>query len=83
MRVKIKTWDEMLIGRNLDIDGDIDHPSSCFTIGMEDSMPNDRIIEVDNKDHWKKDSHTWTIEEWMISSEVIEDDTLERIIGDI
>lgn len=62
MRVKIKTWDEMLgiEGSFIDCDEDICLPCGVrYTTYMENKMPEDRIIEVfidDNDDmRWDND----------------------------
>ena len=49
MRVKIKTWEEMLDmeGSFIDTDGDIELPCGvCYTKSMENSMPEDRVIKT-------------------------------------
>lgn len=59
IKVKIKTWEQMMYKYGLDSDGYIPIPAK-FTQGMEASMPKDRVIEVTrstpNEDryyHWK------------------------------
>ena len=75
MRVKIKTWDEMLgmEGSFIDYEGDIELPCGvCYTTHMENEMPDDRIIKVfidDNDDmRWDNDNKhdPYYIEEDMI-----------------
>ena len=67
MKVKIKTWDEMAKEFGLDTDGDIKTKKSFNEI-MEGGLPEDRIIDIDNRKNWEG----WNISEDMIA-EYIDD----------
>ena len=66
MKVKIKTWEKMEEEFGLDDFGDID--CACYFIDiMEDSLPNDRIIEVYGlSNYWKVGGDGWIISDDMI-----------------
>jgi len=71
MKVKIKTWKRMEEEFGLDRSGSIDCEES-FVNSMENRMPKNRIIEVDEDSRWKhKDGSTWMVSKDMIA-EVIE-----------
>jgi len=78
MKVKIKTWDKMLEENKLDRFGDIKGPISYFTRTMEEDMPKNRLINIVRSNNWNAGTRVWSIHDWMI-----EDDTLEKIIGDL
>ena len=79
MKVEIKTWDDMEEEFGLDTFGEI----SCwlsFTIDMEDVMPEDRILEVeesvekDSEDefYWEEGEGGWEISRDMIKRRIYE-----------
>ena len=70
MKVEIKTWDDMEEEFGLDTFGEI----SCwlsFTIDMEDVMPEDRIINIEES-VYSEDEFYWEGEGgWDISRDMI------------
>jgi len=82
MKAKIKTWEEMLEICDKDesttsvlyhYNGDIEDDYS-FNIGMEKTLPEDRIIQLDHKDMWKE----WGFSAWMIA-EYLDETESEQI----
>jgi len=83
MKVKIKTWDAMQEEYGLSGDGTID-VLFAFTQSMEQDMPEDRVIEVQEVSNiapykgykWKvpltHDDKKWR--EWDISSNMVEEE---------
>ena len=67
MKVKIKTWKQMEGEYGLYSFGSI-KTEYTFTPGMEEDMPEDRIIEVDEDDNW----NGWYIDNDMIDSVIVE-----------
>ena len=66
--VKIKTWEQMEEEYDTDVFGDI-ITEFFFTKGMEKDMPENRIIEVDDDNHWLG----WYIDEDMIEKVIKEE----------
>ncbi len=66
-KVRIKTWDEMLKIGKLDSEGSIKIDDNVFVPTMENYLPDDRIIVIDDNE-WDG----WYFTEGMIA-EVIDD----------
>jgi len=75
MKVKVKTWNAMVVEFGVDDYDDIDTGYS-FTTHMEELMPRDRIIEVelspDGNLKWEADDYGWFLSEGMIEGMVME-----------
>jgi hypothetical protein len=67
MKVKIKTWKQMVDEFGLDSDGDI-LSDIAFTHEIEEMLPEDRIIEIGKDKIWKKEGL------------FISDDVIEKVI---
>ena len=80
MKVKIKTWNEMLEGNSLDVDGDITLTNHKFTTNMEILLPEDRIINVVENlffigvFNWFIEDSWFTITQEMIESSEYDDE---------
>ncbi len=69
MRVRIKTWEAMEEEFGLDDDGDINNKYS-FVDMMEEVIPEDRIIEVEEDE----DIYLWDCDsQWYISKDMVEE----------
>lgn len=82
MKVKIKTWERMEKEFGLDKYSDIDCKET-FISNMEDSLPKDRIIEIE-KDENISNSPSYNIYVWYVNEFEgewnITDDMIEEII---
>ena len=67
MKVKIKTWKRLKEEFGLDAEGDIDCKDS-FLPEMEEMMPDDRIICLDDERYW----HDYRIYQDMIEEIISE-----------
>lgn len=65
MIVKIKSWNEMLeIGSEIDSEIDYEGDDYTFTKGMENELPENRIIELSEDRKWQDGCH---YSDWMIA----------------
>ena len=78
MKVRIKTWNEMVQEFGVDNAGDI-KCRETFNTYMEDSLPKDRIIEIEKDENNTlkifNNVHDWYVDdfEWNISDDMIEE----------
>ena len=68
---KIKTWKKMEREFGLDENGDINTDNFAFLSEMEEQIPNDRIIKIEDS-KWKDSYGTWNITPDIIETEVFD-----------
>lgn len=69
MRVKIKRWEDMEKEFGLARDGSVDCPNAYFEIDMEEALPKDRVIRIDEYRVWKdKNGEEWEIDRAMVEA---------------
>lgn len=80
MKVQIKTWDNLVSQFGVDVDETFILCTSIFTKDMEDELPKDRIIEVQQNSDGNFDWGIWEITLDMIEKVIPESNNVAEAI---
>ena len=71
MKVKIKTWDDMVEEFGIYPSGELIICDRGFTVAMENDMPKDRIIELEQPLPYDPSVWLWKEGRWIITDDMI------------